>query len=1119
VSHLQGFRRLQKNSSYFFLLLLLCGTAAFSQTTQGLISGRLLNSVTGRPIDGATVGFTSATSNLAGASPADANGYYYLPLLSPGFYRIRVTAPNFQSQEVQELELTVAARVELDFRLRPLSDVWESGEYKSVFLPGQKTIVTFYGPDVDSSKSGSFDAQKGRTGALESTISEVIDSGQINNLPLQGRDVYTMLVTQPGVTSDAATGRGLGLAVNGQRPSASNYLLDGVENNNYLITGPLTVVAPEAIQEYRISTNNFSAEYGRTSGFVANAITRAGGDRFHGVGYFYLKNETLNANDFQLNRLGIARVPAKEDQPGFFVGGPILKNRLYFSSAYEYFRSRSQQAPFTFLFPGAGLISGFTLPTALSRQLLAQFPAPVTSSPSALTVQATLSPPVAVNRTLAIERVDYSRPDGKDRVMGRVLINRFEEPDFIWSPYKDFISVLNQNTTAVGINYVHSFLSNLTNEARLSFSNDDLHWNRPHPEIPTLVTSDVYTAANGTLQSGAALPGSPAFYAYKNVNRSWELLDNAIWTRGQHLITAGAGLLLRSSDGYLTAGRDGEYQFNNVISFAVDAPSVLRAAIDRTALQTTPTGFSVPSSVQLPGFDRTFGYHQFFLFAQDTYKITRRLTANYGVRYEYFGGPQNTGSTKDGLVQLGSGSTLAQQLVGATLVKPTGSGNQQLFGSDPGDFAVRAGVSYDLFGTGRTVLRGAYGIFYDRPFDNLWENIRNNDVVVPPSLRLTLTSGRFNYLAPISTVFSSLPSQVINTDFPEVTLVDPNLKNGRVQSYFVGVQHRVAENLTVEVNGLGTYGRRLITTDVVNRAFSTINGRINNSLPDVAYRSGQGFSDYNALTALVRYHNSHGMVQASYTWSHTIDNQSDPLAGDFFDLKFTSIAGSYGSTGRASFSEQFNPFADRGNSDFDQRHNFVVFSHWTLPAPFARSKFGFLFRDWTVSELAAFRSGFPYSVGGPTNQVAGLAYALNNRANIINPSQVFLPNSPAVPGGERLLNFADFTAAAAGALGNGGRNAFIGPGFYNVDLSVARSFGLRWLGEAGRLTLRADAFNVLNHANLGNPFAQFDPTNDPQQTPFGIATFGRQGQQSGFPAVSPLNETPRQIQLSVKVTF
>ena len=1077
---------------------LLCAVAGFSQTTQGLISGRLLNSVSGGPIAGANVTYSSSISNLAGASISDASGYYYLPLLSPGFYRLRVTAADYQSQEVQELELTVAARIELDFRLRPLNDVWETGQYNSVFLPGSKTIVTFFGPDVDPSKSGSFEAQKGRRETLESTVSSVIDSGEIDNLPLEGRDVYAMLVTQPGVTSDAATGRGLGLAVNGQRPSASNFLLDGLENNNYLITGPLVILAPEAIQEYRISTNNFSAEYGRTSGFVANAITKSGGDGFHGVGYVYLENDVLNANDFQQNLMGAARPPDKQIQPGYEVGGPILRDRLFFSSAYEYFRSRSRQAPFTFTFPAADFIANYTLPGSPARQLLTQFPAPVVPNGNLPTAQLTLAPPVAVNRTLAIERFDYAGPGGKDRAMARVMINQFGEPDFIWSPYKDFTSALNEYTWALGGSYIHTFRPNLTNEARLSYSSDDLHWNRPHPEIPTLVSED-----------GTSLPGSPAFYAYKNVNNSWELLDNLIWSRGRHLVTVGGGLLLRSSNGYLTAGQDGEYGFENVIDFELGFPSVFRAALDRNSLP----------SFQQPSYNRTYQYTQNFLFAQDTYKVSSRLTANYGLRYEFYGGAQNAGSVKDTLVQLGPGSNLPQQLAGATLQTPSSGGNQQLFGSDNKDFAVRAGAAYDLFGAGRTLLRGGYGIFYDRPFDNLWENLRNNGLVVPPSLMLP--GGQFNFLAPIPTVLASLPAQTINADFPDLTLVSPHLRNGYAHSYFAGVQHRITDNFTVEVNGLGTYGRELITTDIINRDFSVNRGignptSYNPALPEIAYRANQGFSDYNALTAVARYRTSRGMVQASYTWSHTIDNQSEPLLGDFFNLDFASIQGASGSTGRAAFTEQFNPQVDRGNSDFDQRHNLVLFSYWNLPVPFAGSKFAALFRDWTVAEMAAFRSGFPYTVFGTSTVVAGEGQLLNNRANIINPNQAVLANPVPAPGGMLLLNAAAFSEAGPSVLGNSGRNAFIGPGFYSVDVSLARSFGLRWLGEAGRLTVRADAYNFLNHANLGNPNSDF--TNPPSPS-FGVATFGRQGTQSGFPAESPLNETARQIQLSVRVRF
>jgi hypothetical protein len=1062
------------------MILAVLGAATLAgQTTQGVITGRLVNSITGRPVASATIAYASEVNASGGAGSSEAGGYYTLPLLSPGVYRVRVSAAGFQSQEVQELELRVASRIDLDFRLRPLSDVWEAGQYNSVFLPGSKTVVTFFGPDVDSSRSGSFEAQKGHVDTLETSVSEVIDSREINNLPLAGRDVYTMLVTQPGVTSDAATARGLGLSANGQRPSASNYLLDGLENNNYLVTGPLVTVAPEAIQEYRISINNFSAEYGRTTGFVANSITRSGSNGFHGVVYFYLINDFFNANGFQENLAGFPRAADKQAQPGFVITGPISKDRLFFSTSYEYFRNGSQQDPQAFTVPAAGFF-GFTLPSSEAAQLLKTYPPPAVTG-NGLTGQVTLAPPVEVDRTLAIQRFDYVT--AKDRVMARAMGSFLAQPDFIWSPYPAFTSALHENTWSLAIADTHTFRPTLINEARAGFSDDDLHWNRAHSEIPTLVSND-----------GVALPGSPAFYAYKNADRSGELLDNLIWTRARHQITAGAGALIRSSDGYLTAGQDGQYDFTNIAYFALDQPLFFRAAIDRTALP----------SLELPNSNRTFHYQQYFGFIQDAYKISSRLAVNYGLRYELFGAPSNTGATKDLEVALGSGSTLAQQLTTATL-KP----DQQLFGADKNDWAVRTGASYDLFGNARTLLRGGFGIFYDRPFDNLWENVRNNNFILP---LLQITASKTNYLAPVSAELSNFPGANLNSSFPDLTLIDPNLKNGRVYSYFAGVQHSLAGNLTAEVNGMGSYGRRLITTDIVNRDFSTATGRYNSSLPDIAYRAGQGFSDYNALAAVVRYRSTRGMVQATYTWSHAIDNQSEPLLGDFFNLNFTGIPAAPGSSGRAAFSEQFNPQADRGNSDFDQRHNLVIFGYWNIPAVLANTKTGILFRDWTVSELAAFRSGFPYTVLGTSSAIEGEGEIFNNRANLIGPSPKLAQAVP-VAGGKQLLNPAAFANAAASTLGNLGRNAFMGPGFYNLDVSLARSFPVRQLGEATRVTVRASAFNLLNHANLNNPDSLLtSPT-------FGVALYGRQGVQSGFPAVAPLNETPRQMQFGLKMEF
>jgi len=452
------------------------------------------------------------------------------------------------------------------------------------------------------------------------------------------------------------------------------------------------------------------------------------------------------------------------------------------------------------------------------------------------------------------------------------------------------------------------------------------------------------------------------------------------------------------------------------------------------------------------------------------------------------------------------------QLVGATLVTPT-SGSEQLFGTDNLDIAVRVGASYDLFGNGRTLLRGGFGTFYDRPFDNLWQDLRSNDYV----LTSYAIPGTLNYLNPIASV---LPGLAQNSPpnpfaFPNVTLVAPGLSNGRTSSYFAGVQHRVTNDFTIEVNALGTYGRNLVTTDVINRQFTTPDGNsVNPNLPDINYRANQGFSNYNALTVVARYRWSRGYLQGSYTWSHYIDNQSDPLAGDFFDLSFTNITSGAGTGGQAAFTQQFNPKSDIGNSDYDQRHNLVVFSYWNLPTALQGTKAGILFRGWIVSGLAAFRAGLPYTVIDNTSPVlAGSGVLINPRPNLIDPTGAVLSSPISIPGGKQLLNPAAF-AGVSDAIGTLGRNSLIGPGLYNIDISLGRSFGLRWLGESGRLTLRADAFNFLNHANLNNP----DPLLGDTST-FGAASFGRLGDPSGFPAVSPLNETPREIQMLLRVEF
>jgi len=990
----------------------------FAQTTQGLIAGRISDGRSGAPLGGVGILYQNRATNSTGYVISSARGYYSAVLLPPGIYRLRASKDGYQAQEVRELEVAVAARLEIDFRLRPLSEVWESGLFRSVLLPESDLVVTFFGPDLDSSRAGQFVANRGRRGALESTLSQAIDPLELRELPFAGRDTYTMLITLPGVTAEAGAVRGLGLSINGQRTSASNFLLDGVENNNTLVTGPLAAAAPEAVSEYRVSTNNFTAEYGRTSGYVANAVTRAGGNDWHGLGYFNLKNEVLNANAFQRNALGRARSPLKEFQFGGQTGGRLIRDRLFASFAVERLRTRGFAEEYTANLPATGLWSNLA-PGSVARRLLDQYPAVVRPESPLLVAPVELRPPASLDRTLALARVDGVF--GKHRATARYSAVRIENPEFIWTPYPDFVSGLSQPVDGGALAVESTLAPGLANEFRFGLSYDSIAWERANPEVPSLFEGSFATA----------LPGSPAFYGFSNAGYSLQVSDGAMRVRGAHISKAGGGFFWRNPGGELTAGRDGQFSFENMQNFILDKPDALRAAVDRAQLP----------RFRQPDYSRAWTQRQWFLFAQDTWRIAPGLVMNYGLRYDAFGSPS---------------------LVG-----------RDVYGGARNGWQPRIGLSWSP--RPGWLLRGAYGIFADRPFDNLWQNTRNNSW----TLASLAVEGRFgyDYLAPLGQQLPQFEGQRFADDFPALTRIDAGLRNAYAQTWFAGIETRPHRSLTVEANTTGSLGRALITTDALNRG-----RRDDPSLPEISWRSNQGSSSYLALHGVVRWRHARGFVQGAYTWSHAIDNQSEPLAGDFFDLNFTRAAGSQLTANRARFDRVGDSSGDFGSADFDQRHNFVVLSSWE-------------WRGFRVSEIAAFRTGFPYTV-----------QAFDRRAETVGRALVSQP----VAGGVRLLDAAAFRYPGPNAFGNLGRNSFAGPGLFNVDLSVARAFRF---GERFRATVRADAYNVLNHANLGPPESSlFSPD-------FGVARYGRRGRDTGFPGVLPLAETARQVQLILRVEF
>jgi hypothetical protein len=1070
--------------------ILLTGWAtAQAQTTQGLIAGRIVDSLSGAGLAGAQVSVEGGGMSHRHGARSGAAGYFSLPLLSPGLYHIHVAADGYQPQELDEQTLAVAGRLDYEFRLRPLADVWEQGQSRSVFLPG-RTVLPFFGPDVDLSRSSAFRAAQGARASLEASVSAVIDSTDLLRLPLNGRDPYALIVTQPGAAADAATTRGLGLTFNGQRPSASNFLLDGVENNNSLVSGPLATVAPEAVDEYRVSTNNFSAEYGRTSGYLANVITRAGGEAWRGLAYVYANDAGLNAAGFQQNAHGFPRAARRETQPGLVVGGPLRRDRVFASAALEYLRLRGEQDPETYRLPTAGAAGAAGTAAA---QLLSGYAASGAPAGASGTALASLAAPFSLDRYLALPRVDFLRHGGLQRFLARAVIPIVRRPDFLWTPYRDFVTPLRQNTASLAGAAELQLRPGLASETRLAWTTDELRFDRPHPEVPALATGD-----------GVTLPGSPAFYSYRNRSRSWELAQSLTWTAGRHEIKLGGGFLLRHIDGCLTAGRDSFFAFATFDDFTRDRAFSFYTALARIG----------KAKLETADYERAYRFRQWSWFAQDSVKLTPRLALHLGLRYERLGAPVNTGAVEDAELLLGAGASLAERLASpATRVASPGPGDQPMYSSDTRAFAPRVGFSLGFGRSAGTLLRGSYGVFYDRPFDNQWQNLRNNNLLAPSFI--LSTAAPTNYLGPVTTLLAAQQSYQFGTyskQTPDLTLYEPGLRNGYAQSWFVGVRHQAGEALSVEVNALGSLGRRLITTDLVNRDYSlppaervagNATGRLNPSFFGVNYRSSQGLSHYQAVSMAVRYRGPVHLL-AAYTLSHSIDNQSEPLAGDFFNLSYTRFAFPAAGVARSAFSRQFDSRGDRGDSDFDQRHNFVVSAYGDTP------RLGRAGR-WSWAVMGALRSGFPYSVIAPpafpppTNGQP----MVNIRASQLGDAAADAP----VEGGRRLLVGSAFSAPPSGAQGNTGRNAFSGPGAASVDLSFGRTIAWRRLGESVRITIRADAFNALNHTNLGQPAAYLGASD------FGVASYGRSGFGSSFPALAPFQETARRIQLLLRVHF
>jgi len=1092
------------------LLLVLAASSVHAQTTSGILRGRVLDAVDERAPQSRVLITCRDNPGVVNVSTiADSQGNYSFPLLPPGEYQLTVTAASYQRAEVHRVIVPVAGIVEQSFFLRPETDLFDQRFTGQLTVPGTKHMVRFYGPDLDFSRTAFVKVWESGIRIFEPSISNVIDPVPIRHLPFAGRDLYTMLLTQPAVTSDSGTARSLGLSANGQRPASSNFLLDGIELNNSLTAGPLIAPPPEAIQEYRISLSSYSAEYGGTSGFLANAVSHSGTPQWHGIVYGNAKNEALHANDFQNNLMGTARPREREVQFGYRIGGPLSRRaKIYFSSSLEHLRSSGRQPEQSYVVPGDGFLRFLqTLSTGnRARQLFSTY-LPPPSEPirgEAFAAVSKLRAPVTLRRAPGIQRLDLPQL-GSHRFLLRWMTNHLDRPDFIWSPYPEFTSGLSQTTMGVSSGLVSTFSPRLTHEFRFGWNKHRMGWERAHADFPTLTVSSGNPAAPRPL-----MPGSPAAYSYTNATEGSQLLSNVLLTLGRHVFKTGGSFHTRGIVDDLPYAVAGRYNFPSLADVAFGTGVSFFAPYNRTAL--------LEGRTALPDLDRHYRQNHAAAFLQDSVRLSSRATLNAGVRFEHSGSPVHRSAGSALLLPMPYGNDTASALENS---RPTAVSvrDARVYDGSQRTMGVRLGFAYNLAGNtvriARPVLRGGYGMFHDQTFDNVWLNIRNNFFVFP-SAGIGIPNGS-DYLQPASQAISRYAVNRSSFDFPTLTAFESPLNGGVVHHYFAGVQVQLVRNVHVEVNGLGASARRLLTTDTINRQFSVpfndreLSGcdttRYQPCLPDVAYRSATGSSDYRALSASATVRRTFALLSVNYTFGHVMDVQSDPLKGDFFDLTFQRARQP------AGFARQFDSRADRGSADFDQRQNLVVYSIWPVRSS---RKLRWLTRGWRVSQIAAFRSGFPFTVTDAIRAPSAGGTLLVRRADLLHPNP---SRSSDADGGRKLLNIGAFCAPAAcdvdrSKQGNTGRNAFRGPGLYNVDASLARTLSLRRLGEGRQVTIRADALNVLNHANLGPPEADLSLPSS-----FGIARYGRQLRDIGIPTLLPLRETARQIQLLIRLEF
>jgi len=992
------------------LLISVAGSLAWGQATNATIQGTVTDS-SGAVVGGAAVQVKNVATGVARSTVSDSQGRFTVPDLLVGDYEAQASIQGFQTVVRKGITLAVGMQAVVDFALPP-------GQQ-------QQTVTV--------------EAQVSQVETTSAAISTLVEAKQIAELPLNGRN-YTQLITMaPGVQQTAPSfpsgfyGRGADYSVSGSRPEGQAFLLDNQNVQDFWNHGPGsavlgTTLGVDAIAEFSVQTNTYSAQFGG-AGASINAVTKSGTNQFHGSAFEYLRNSSLDARAFYD---GPSLPSFKRNQFGGSVGGPIKKDKAFFFFNYEGLRNRQGLTQIAFV-PDAnarkGLLPGSSTPIVLSpliQQLLSYYPLP-TSQNSAQAAggvgQFGSVGTQAGDEDYLIGRVDYALSN-KDSVLGRYVSDRaqFHDP-FSGSPITLWPETHHTGNQYASVEERHLFSPTIINLLRGGFvrtkEGSDLDNNLPG-------LSFYPNRKNGTISiTGLSALGSSIFLPFEFVQNKFSGGDDVYWTYGAHTIKFGITFERVQSNVNAPGWLGGQYVFNSMSDF----------------LHASPFLFFGPLPAQSDG-NRDFRELDIFPYVQDEWKVSKRLTLNLGLRWDYVTNPT---TDKHPL------NTITDYLHSTAFTRVP---NVFLHNPSIHSFDPRIGLAFDPSNDHKTSIRAGFGVFHN------------------PITPRTYASGYY-FNPPYSfivTVFPSFPTPSFAAALPsQSNAVNYDTPTTPYQMQWnLNIQRELFANTILTVGYVGARGVNLFYQRDQNppiptisadgqRVFSTpgpfgpvTNPRVNPALGPYNGAEPQANSSYQSMQVnLNRRFQRNVQGQLSYTWSHCLDTSSN----------------TYGLEGGAPAMDPYDLARDRGDCLFDRRHALVLSSLVAIPfkGKFAGHQ---LFEGWQLSGILTVRSG------GPINIIDGFDYPGMGAA--------FVAPRPNVKTGRTVDNITtgslnqwfDPTAFALpppGQLGHVGRNALVGPHMRNVDFSLLKDTAVPSISEQFRVQFRAEFFNIFNHPNWGNP--------------------------------------------------